>query len=63
MIYDILWVFALVGGFLGLLVLPAAVIESRWGRAWIERLSRLEEGRIRQQADWLLNGSDYGRKE
>ena len=56
MIYDILWCAALVGGFLFLLVLPAAIIESKWGREWIARLDKIEAGRAHQRAEYLEKG-------
>ena len=57
---QILWSGFIVGGFLALLVLPAAIIESRWGREWIKRLQDIEQGRAHQRAEYLERGTRHG---
>ncbi len=57
---QIMWTGLVVFGFLGLLILPAAIIESRWGRKWVRRLQDLEMGRVHQQALWIEAGCKHG---
>jgi hypothetical protein len=60
MFVQVMWTGFVVFGFLGLLIVPAAIIESRWGRSWIHRLSRMEQGRIAQRAEYLNRNAWHG---
>ena len=57
---QILWSGFVVGAFLLALVIPAAIIESKWGREWIDRLRRIGAGRVAQRAEYLERATWHG---
>ena len=57
---QLIWTAGLVAAFVVLLVLPAALIESRIGRDWIRRLRDVEAGRAAQEAEWIESGAWRG---
>jgi hypothetical protein len=48
---NAIWWVGILVGFMALLLIPAAIAESRWSRAWIARLNAIQEGRQRMERE------------
>lgn len=59
MTMEAFWWLTVLVAFLLLLIVPAAIVESRWGREWIRRLRGIEHGRARQRAEYLAANTFY----